>query len=113
MSESLNMKTPRVAVCLRSWVVCTPLSFCCRLMHRQLLRARESAAAAPLLQAGNIQQFTNYVDRNGLQSLATAPFVYRELCSKRCVSISINIKSDPTCVLYRRMHLPLLASRPQ
>lgn len=39
-------------------------------------------------EAKNIADFQNYVDRNGLSSVATSPFVYTQHSSRRCVLCS-------------------------
>lgn len=48
-------------------------------------------------EARNIGEFSSYLDRNGLRTIATAPFVFSQLSSKRCVSIGYCVHPLQTC----------------
>ena len=70
------------AICLVV-VLVVPCRWGCR--HAGDIRRSMMKECDFVAEARNIGEFSNYLDRNGLRQVATAPFVYTELSSKRCV----------------------------
>ena len=42
-----------------------------------------------LSEARHLQEFSDFLDRAGLRSLATCPYIYRQYSSKRCVCVCV------------------------
>ena len=47
-------------------------------------------------EATNVETFRNYLSNSGLESIATAPYVYRQLSTQRCVLASLCRASGAT-----------------